>query len=33
LQGSILVLALCFVTTNLVVDLLQTAIDPRMKRA
>lgn len=33
LQGSILVLALCFVATNLVVDLLQTTIDPRMKRA
>lgn len=33
LQGSILVLALCFVATNLVVDLLQTAIDPRIKRA
>jgi peptide/nickel transport system permease protein len=33
LQGSILVLALCFVTINLVVDLLQTAIDPRIKRA
>jgi peptide/nickel transport system permease protein len=33
LQGAILVLALCFVATNLVVDLLQTAIDPRIKRA
>jgi peptide/nickel transport system permease protein len=33
LQGSILVLALCFVATNLCVDLLQTAIDPRIKRA
>lgn len=32
LQGSILVLALCFVATNLAVDLLQTAIDPRIKR-
>jgi peptide/nickel transport system permease protein len=33
LQGAILVLALCFVATNLAVDLLQTAIDPRIKRA
>jgi len=33
LQGAILVLALCFVATNLVVDLLQTAVDPRIKRA
>jgi peptide/nickel transport system permease protein len=33
LQGAILVLALCFVATNLGVDLLQTAIDPRIKRA
>jgi peptide/nickel transport system permease protein len=33
LQGAILVLALCFVATNLLVDLLQTAIDPRIKRA
>ncbi len=33
LQGAILILALCFVATNLVVDLLQTAIDPRIKRA
>jgi peptide/nickel transport system permease protein len=33
LQGVILVLALCFVATNLVVDLLQTAVDPRIKRA
>jgi peptide/nickel transport system permease protein len=33
LQGSILVLALIFVATNLVVDLLQSAIDPRIRRA
>ena len=33
LQGAMLVLALCFVAINLVVDLLQTAIDPRIKRA
>lgn len=33
LQGAILVLALCFVATNLAVDLLQTAIDPRIKRS
>jgi peptide/nickel transport system permease protein len=33
LQGAILVLAMCFVGTNLVVDLLQTAIDPRIRRA
>jgi peptide/nickel transport system permease protein len=33
LQGTILVLALFFVTLNLVVDLLQTALDPRIKRA
>jgi peptide/nickel transport system permease protein len=32
LQGTILVLAMFFVTLNLVVDLLQTALDPRMKR-
>lgn len=32
LQGAMLVLALCFVAINLVVDLLQTAIDPRIKR-
>jgi peptide/nickel transport system permease protein len=32
LQGAILVLALWFVVINLVVDLLQTAIDPRIKR-
>jgi len=33
LQGAILILALCFVATNLVVDLIQTAVDPRIKRA
>ena len=33
LQGAILVLALCFVATNLAVDLLQTSVDPRIKRA
>jgi peptide/nickel transport system permease protein len=32
LQGAMLVLALCFVAINLVVDLAQTAIDPRIKR-
>lgn len=33
LQGAILVLALCFVFINLVVDLMQTLVDPRIKRA
>lgn len=33
LQGSILMLAMIFVATNLVVDLLQAAIDPRIRRA
>jgi peptide/nickel transport system permease protein len=33
LQGAILVLALCFVATNLVVDLIQTAVDPRITRS
>jgi peptide/nickel transport system permease protein len=33
LQGAMLVLALWFVIINLAVDLLQTAIDPRIKRA
>ncbi len=33
LQGTILFLALIFVFTNLVVDLLQSAIDPRIRRA
>jgi peptide/nickel transport system permease protein len=32
LQGAILILALCFVATNLVVDLIRTAVDPRIKR-
>jgi peptide/nickel transport system permease protein len=32
LQGIILVLAIFFVLTNLVVDLLQTAVNPRMQR-
>ena len=32
-QGAILVLAMTFVTINLVVDLMQTAVDPRIKRA
>jgi peptide/nickel transport system permease protein len=32
LQGTILILALCFVATNLVVDIIQTAVDPRIKR-
>jgi peptide/nickel transport system permease protein len=33
LQGAILVLAIFFVVTNLLVDLLQTAVDPRMQRS
>ena len=33
LQGTVLVLALFFVLLNLVVDVLQAAIDPRIKRA
>jgi peptide/nickel transport system permease protein len=33
LQGTILVLAMCFVALNLLVDLFQTALDPRIKRA
>lgn len=33
LQGTILVLSLIFVTVNLVVDLAQTWVDPRIKRA
>lgn len=32
LQGAMLILSLCFVAINLVVDLLQTAIDPRIRR-
>jgi peptide/nickel transport system permease protein len=33
LQGTILVLAMLFVFTNLVVDVLQMLVDPRVKRA
>jgi peptide/nickel transport system permease protein len=33
LQGTILVLALIFVATNLLVDLLQSSLDPRIRRA
>ncbi|GJE59010.1 ABC transporter permease [Methylobacterium trifolii] len=33
LQGSILVLAMFFVLLNLVVDVMQTALDPRIERA
>ena len=33
LQGTILVLAMFFVFLNLVVDVLQTALDPRIQRA
>ena len=33
LQGTILVLSLFFVSLNLLVDLVQTALDPRIKRA
>jgi peptide/nickel transport system permease protein len=33
LQGTILVLAIFFVLLNMIVDLLQTAIDPRIKRS
>jgi peptide/nickel transport system permease protein len=33
LQGTILVLAMTFVAINLVVDVMQTAVDPRIKRA
>jgi peptide/nickel transport system permease protein len=33
LQGTTLVLAMIFVALNLVVDLVQTALDPRMRRA
>ena len=32
LQGAILMLALLFVVLNLIVDLLQTTIDPRIRR-
>ena len=33
LQGSILVLAMFFVVLNLIVDVMQTALDPRIERA
>ncbi len=33
LQGTILILSLVFVLTNLVVDLLQSLVDPRIRRA
>ena len=33
IQGTILVLALFFVVLNLVVDVIQASIDPRIKRA
>jgi peptide/nickel transport system permease protein len=33
LQGTILALALVFVATNLVIDLLQSLVDPRIRRA
>lgn len=33
LQGTILVLALFFVLLNLLVDMLQTLLDPRIARA
>ncbi len=33
LQGTILVLAMFFVALNLLVDLVQTALDPRIRRA
>jgi peptide/nickel transport system permease protein len=33
LQGNILFLSMIFVATNLVVDLLQSMIDPRIRRS
>ena len=33
LQGTILVLAMFFVVLNLIVDILQTVVDPRMRRS
>ncbi len=33
LQGTILVLAMFFVVLNLIVDVLQSAIDPRIQRS
>jgi peptide/nickel transport system permease protein len=32
LQGTILTLSMVFVATNLIVDLLQSMIDPRIRR-
>jgi peptide/nickel transport system permease protein len=32
LQGGILILAMVFVAINLIVDLMQTLVDPRIKR-
>jgi len=32
LQGTILALSLIFVVTNLIVDLLQSLVDPRLRR-
>ena len=32
LQGTILVLAMFFVAVNLIVDVMQTSVDPRIKR-
>ena len=32
LQGTILVLAMFFVTVNLIVDVMQTSVDPRIRR-
>jgi peptide/nickel transport system permease protein len=33
LQGTILTLSVAFVMTNLIVDLLQSMIDPRIRRS
>ena len=33
LQGTILVLAMFFVALNLIVDIVQTGLDPRIRRA
>jgi peptide/nickel transport system permease protein len=33
LQGTILALSLIFVATNLIVDMLQAVLDPRIRRA
>jgi peptide/nickel transport system permease protein len=32
LQGTVLVLALLFISTNLVIDIVQTFVDPRIRR-